>query len=795
MAVDPEMLGHIFENLLEDNKDKGAFYTPKEIVHYMCQESLIEFLATHCLNYNSNDLGKFPSSGNLKAFLSDLVKLKIVNQAHLNSEQENEEWLKMLLSFIDELLTTVKICDPAIGSGAFPMGLLQEIFTLKEVITYETKASWNPAQVKENIIQNSIYGVDIEKGAVDIARLRFWLSLVVNEDKPKALPNLDYKIVVGDSLVSKFEDKIIEVDWEVKEGTQTTIFGNENVLKQQELLQKISDKQSKFFHPKSKNKPSLHAEIRDLKIDILINQLELMIKTNGIEKQPLSSNKKFKDLTILYNRTQDWKETISKLRNLRKDKDKIFKHFDWKLNFPEVLNPNLVLEEKQRGFDILIGNPPYVDSETMMKSYPLIRDVINRKFKAAKGNWDLYIPFHELAINLMRVNGVKAFISPNKWLSIAYATEFRRLYKNKCYKICNCNGVKVFEAGVTPVISFFKCSTISQIYIDRVNQKFEFSTKNIVESELIDQNSLGLLLSNSSSILLKIKRIKTNFKDYIICENPFSTSEAYQLCDILIDSNNEKEEFFKLINTGTIDPYISLWGTKQTTYLKSRYLHPIAKLNDLNKLFPRRVQQIKSRKLIITGMRYLECFFDIDGEYIAGKSTLIIKEVKEDNYLLFCALLNSKLISFFIKESYSSLGIDGGVNFTKSIIEDVPLPTVDSTLIEKFSCFVEYIIFLKKINLILISEQLMPAYFQQIIDGMVYELYFPDLLKNHNREIISHLGELPRITDNMNDEKKLSIIKTVFNRLNDREHQIRVNMFYINSIPEIAIIEGKHENN
>ncbi|MFN3639361.1 MAG: hypothetical protein ACK4UK_00440, partial [Flavobacterium sp.] len=176
VAVDPEMLGHIFENLLEDNKDKGAFYTPKEIVHYMCQESLTEYLTTHCLKQDFNDLKIDKKDDLLKATIQSLVKRKEAIAESWPSVQSFQSCLR----HIDVLLDTVKICDPAIGSGAFPMGLLQEIHAIKEVIAYELQQPWKPADVKENIIQNSVYGVDIEKGAVDIARLRFWLSLVVD---------------------------------------------------------------------------------------------------------------------------------------------------------------------------------------------------------------------------------------------------------------------------------------------------------------------------------------------------------------------------------------------------------------------------------------------------------------------------------------------------------------------------------------------------------------------------------------------------------------------------------------
>ncbi len=208
VAVDPEMLGHIFENLLEDNKGKGAFYTPKEIVHYMCQESLYEYLKTYLAQngFWSADAAK---AATLEKDLHNFVTQKSASQII--------EFDKPLAT----ALTTVKICDPAIGSGAFPMGLLNEIFQCVHVLfdaspdtvgaVWEME-TWQPNVVKLNIIQNSIYGVDIEKGAVDIARLRFWLSLIVDEPKPTPLPNLDYKIMQGNSLLESFEGIDLKFD-------------------------------------------------------------------------------------------------------------------------------------------------------------------------------------------------------------------------------------------------------------------------------------------------------------------------------------------------------------------------------------------------------------------------------------------------------------------------------------------------------------------------------------------------------------------------------------------------------
>ena len=159
VGIDPEMLGHIFENLLEDNKDKGAFYTPKAIVQYMCQQSLINYLQQH--------LGE-------REEIVNLVRFKDAGSA-----TDKNNWVRQNAKWIEDLLDRLKICDPAIGSGAFPIGLLQEIYWIKLTLDW----TLDPADTKLKIIQNSIYGVDIDAGAVEIARLRFWLSLIVDEDE------------------------------------------------------------------------------------------------------------------------------------------------------------------------------------------------------------------------------------------------------------------------------------------------------------------------------------------------------------------------------------------------------------------------------------------------------------------------------------------------------------------------------------------------------------------------------------------------------------------------------------
>ena len=189
VGVDPEMLGRIFESLLEDNKKKGAFYTPKEIVQYMCRRSLTAYLQADVPDER------------MRKKIDEFVRTKDYDCLRLYLPLSRREQ-------VAERLRTVKICDPAIGSGAFPMGLLRELYLCRIALEDEVKEdpSKSHAEIKKEILQQNIYGVDLDRGAVDIARLRFWLSLVVDEELPQPLPNLDYKIMQGNSLLERYKD-------------------------------------------------------------------------------------------------------------------------------------------------------------------------------------------------------------------------------------------------------------------------------------------------------------------------------------------------------------------------------------------------------------------------------------------------------------------------------------------------------------------------------------------------------------------------------------------------------------
>lgn len=470
VGIDPEMLGHIFENLLEDNKDKGAFYTPKEIVRYMCQESLKEYLKT--------------SLENNKQWPTDETEATDFEQALHNFVTKKEAG--GIIEFEETIARTlkdVKICDPAIGSGAFPMGLLNEIFQLVHKLHEANKdkvervwelQGWQPNLVKQNIIQNSIYGVDIEKGAVDVARLRFWLSLIVDEPEPKALPHLDYKIVVGNSLVSKLDDTIIDIDWEVQNDTnlvETDLFGKpkpkqfnafevENDEKQKQLLKEISAKQKLVFDPNS-DEEKLSLEIRNLKIDLLVNQLDAMVKTKGIHQKPAGNDKKIKEQTDLWLETLGWKQQIEKLQKLKKNPNETLHFFDWKLDFPEIMNQQVT---DKVGFDIVIGNPPWGSG--------LDNDLKYLKIKypnTTKEHVDSYKIFMDASIDFLTRGGCMSMIVPNTFLRQSRLKDIRKILLNKSIISIVNLGENIFDEVVAP-----SCIIVCKNYIANKNHYINY---------------------------------------------------------------------------------------------------------------------------------------------------------------------------------------------------------------------------------------------------------------------------------------------------------------------------------
>ncbi len=360
VGVDPEMLGRIFESLLEDNKEKGAFYTPKEIVQYMCRRSLTAYLQAD-----------IPDERMRKA-IDEFVRTKDYDCLRLRLPHSRRKQ-------VAERLRTVKICDPAIGSGAFPMGLLRELYLCRIALEDEVKEgrSKSHAEIKKEILQQNIYGVDLDRGAVDIARLRFWLSLVVDEEEPQPLPNLDYKIMQGNSLLEQYKGHDLShlmPPQEIVEDRILSLFGEQVDLRSQ----KLNEAKRRFYSATShEEKDLLRSEIHSI----------IQERFDGVDGQNIDLS----GVNVFANPN----------------------FFLWHTWFSEVFADG--------GFDIVIGNPPYISTKSVDKD--------DKKMYELEYGFsdDTYNLFTHRGLRLLAPNGCLCLITPKTFWTIQTKRNMRDL--------------------------------------------------------------------------------------------------------------------------------------------------------------------------------------------------------------------------------------------------------------------------------------------------------------------------------------------------------------------------------
>jgi type I restriction-modification system DNA methylase subunit len=337
VALDPELLGTIFERLVTGRHETGSYYTPKPVVEFMCRQALKHYLA------QETDLPE--------TILEDLVENHSVE--NLSPAQAND---------IIRVLDTIKVCDPACGSGAYLVTMLHELVAIYRAL-YSEKLN-DPQKdydLKLRIIERNLYGVDIDPFAVHIARLRLWLTLIVDSEETdwrrvKPLPNLDFKIEIGDSLTA----------------------------------------------PNPQAMPDLFRSVLIQHADRLAQLKGKYLRAYGEEKRRLE---------------RQIKDEESQLRDALRDSPAPQGALDWRIAFAEVF------AEKQ-GFDIVLANPPYVRQELIPQAYKQL--LLSLYPDAAEGRSDLYVYFYARALQLLRPSGIHVFICSNSWLDVAYGGKLQK---------------------------------------------------------------------------------------------------------------------------------------------------------------------------------------------------------------------------------------------------------------------------------------------------------------------------------------------------------------------------------
>ena len=703
IGIDPEMLGRIFENLLEDNKDKGAFYTPKEIVEYMCRESLIAYLQVNPKHYTQDKARNF----------IETLDIDILN------EEERKE--------IERRLISVKICDPAIGSGAFPMGIVNLL--AKTFIVLRTYSSIDQAKMKRYIMQNSIYGVDIEQGAVDIARLRFWLAMVVEEEKALPLPNLHFKVMQGNSLVESYKGRDLS---KICLSTGSSGIGGFDFSGYQELLR---------------------------------NDIRKFYETDTHEERDKTLNE-IKNLVI----TQIFEETQD--QNLLKDIKDVSaneKFFLWHTWFADVF--------EKGGFDIVIGNPPYLKEGRANKAI----------FEAVKdspyyiGKMDIWYMFACLGLDMLKPDGNLCFIATNNWVTSSGAKKLRQKINTdaQIIQLCDFKDYMIFKtASIQTMIMQFKKNKAEQSYkfdlrnllgskledVIKLLNKEEASTTQFIEPTYnrLEMRNKFITFSNSEDLFKKIKSAfgiiyleNKEIAQGIVFPQDFLNKKGqkilghhkvgdgiFGLTDQELSNLNLPENEMVLIKpyytTEQVRRYFTISGanTQWLIYTDSTYRNessmdsfPILKahLDQFRQIFTSdnkpyglhraRDSRFFSGTKIICQRKCSELpiFSYSDGECYLTQTFNIIK-TNRVNLMYLTGLLNSKLIAFWLRNRGKMQGLN--YQLDKEPLQQIPIAVPRAETQVQLGHIVEDIINRKSAD-----ENVSIQGLESQIDNIVYHLY------------------------------------------------------------------------
>lgn len=356
--------------------------------------------------------------------------------------------------------------------------------------------------------------------------------------------------------------------------------------------------------------------------------------------------------------------------------------FDWKEKFKSVMDNG--------GFDVVIGNPPYVDSEAMAKFWAKEREWITANFHQTRGNWDLYVAFLELGYNLLAPGGYLSFITPDKWISKPFGSEIRKRLTPGLVSILPI-GRGVFESAlVDSIITTVYKGDIPNLQVLALKNGEASVVAGVPKTDLNGEEGFDQLLSPHHALIQKMERGSPGrLRDLAECENACATSDTYTLDTILEDAKSLKgysqSKHYKVANTGTLSPYVFRWGTRPMKYLKHDYNFPIVERKKfsatLGATYNRRAA---SPKLIIKGLTLLDAALDADASFIPGKSTLVIPSQSVANLKFIAGVVNSRAVSFYVKQKYASASYNGGVNFTPDMINGIPVPaSIDKKKIVK----------------------------------------------------------------------------------------------------------------
>jgi Eco57I restriction-modification methylase/TaqI-like C-terminal specificity domain len=747
----------------------------------------------------------------------DIKINKILNNSAIPQTDLTDIMLKHIKS--------IKVLDPAIGSGAFPMGMLHEIVQTR--IHLGDKTGY--AKLKREIIEKSIHGIDIDSDAVEIAKLRFWLSLTVDEESPSPLPNLDYKIMVGNSLLQTING------FDPLEKEQGSLFDSREIT-----IQKIQDLLHEFYESSDKTRKEKLKKYIESNIDEILNK-----KLNEYEDQIKSQQRNMsvldgfsKKQVEIIEKAQATIDMIEKIK-IRPTKELFF----YRIYFAEVLNDG--------GFDVVIGNPPYIRQEKIKELKPKLEI---EKYQSYNGTADIYVYFFEQGYKLLKDSGVLNFITSNKYTRAKYGKEFRDfvLKNTQVLEYIDFNGVKVFEsATVDTSILSFKKSVIARsettkqssflycdIGADYYGEELKnYCYKNGFDYSQSDLSAESFTFANPKELRIKkrIEEIGTPLKEWGVkiyrgiltgFNEAFIIDSAKR--DELVVKDPKSAEIIKPILRGRdIKRYGYEWTGLWLVYIpwhfpnnntnaysdfaynekcfeeqySAIYYHLLSHKEKLSARNQEETgkryewyamqrfgsdywQEFEKEKIMYPNMTAFRPFlYDTSGFFSNDKSFIISGVSSTLKYLI--ALLNSWLFDFAFKDRFPEL-LGGTRELRKVFFELLPIPKIPESDQKPFETLVDYIIFAKANAL-----ETEVKFFESVIDVMVYGLYFEESMKKADCYINDEVANLVKPFGKYDsDEFKAEYIKTMHNVMNE-EKAIKRGLVFSRNVPEVEVISGE----
>ena len=803
IALDPELLGRTFENLLATynpetkttaRKKTGSFYTPREIVNYMVDESLIEYFKQSLISNSQEKKDQILSNEYTK-------QTPVKQPIWQGKENELNKKLRLLISFkatqpftndseINDIIKAIdncKILDPACGSGAFPMGILHKLVWvlhkldpknkqwLKTMIDrlptnvqsdFEQKLkneNWNYLR-KLGIIQQSIYGIDIQPIAIQISKLRFFISLLVDQEINfneknyglQPLPNLEFKLVCANTLIAA-PDEYGDGGFDFKDNYT-------------ELFIKYT---AQYFKASNINEKEIVKKNINNLIDKIVAEKQKQVERG---KEVLNTNQQ----NIAQNKLDLW----NSYKNLFKHKTVQF--FEIKYFFPEVKN----------GFDIVIGNPPYVQVKQIE---PYFKKNYQDIYKFAIGRFNLFYFFIELSKKLTKSNAITSYIIPDRLLLNTQCVELRSwlLNKQKIVEIVSFDEL-VFENAVVDSIILSYKNTINSA--TELIAKNNINLKNINTKEGIiipisyfknsPNNQFDLNYSVLKSDTLK-KIVKNTIKLSEISETRDGIIQS-KIPDVLFLTERKNEHCEKLLFGKDILKYGLNFNNNWVNYQPEKMKKIEVERGGGGLRL--RVREIFESIKILTRQTADTIIATIDTDKYFYSNTLHGTIIKDENYDIkfVLALLNSNVLKYYYRQTTS----EGGKVFAQvkiEILRQMPIKITTKESQIPFIIIIDYLLFLHKKetpkNLSNIENIQIASHIEDILNIMVYEIYLPEEVKAGGADVLKYLIKLPELQEGQED-KNLKTIEKVYKELSDQKHPVCIALLKIKEIQEIKIIEG-----